>query len=67
MTGRKRRDPNIHWTPAHPQGDSTVLRQALFGDIELGHDLDPTDQRGMQRALGPHHIAQSAIDAEPHQ
>ena len=67
MAGRERRDTDIHGSSTHPQGNPAILRQALFGDIELGHDLDPTDQSGMQRTLGPNHITQRAIDAKANQ
>ena len=67
MTRGQGRDPDIHRPPADSKGDAAVLWQALFRDIELRHDLDPADQRGMQRALGPNDIAQGPIDPEPHQ
>jgi hypothetical protein len=46
--------------------DAAVLRQALLGDVELGHDLQARDQRRVQRAVGLHHLAQRAVDAEAH-
>ena len=52
--------------PPTRKRDAAVLRQALFGDVELGHDLQPADQRRMQRAVGLHHLAQAAVDAEAH-
>ncbi len=46
--------------------DAAVLRQALLGDVELGHDLQARDQRRVQRLVGLHHLAQRAVDAKAH-
>jgi hypothetical protein len=51
---------------ADAQRDAAVLRQALLGDVQVGHDLQARDQRRVQRAVGLHHFAQRAVDAEAH-
>ena len=42
------------------------MRQALFGNVQLGHDLQAADERGVQRAVGLHHLAQRAVHAKAH-
>jgi len=49
------------------QRDAAVLRQALFGDVEVRHDLYARHQRGVQAALGLDHVAQLSVDAIAHQ
>ncbi len=66
VPGRQRRDPHVDRPAAHAQRDPAILRQTLFGDIELRHDLDPRDQCAVQRLLRPHDIAQRAVDAKAH-
>ena len=51
---------------AQPQADAAILRQALFGNVQLGHDLQAADERGVQRAVGLHHLAQRAVHAKAH-
>ena len=59
-------DAHVDGAAADAQGNAAVLWQALFGDVELGHDLQPADQRRMQRLVGLHHLAQRAVDTETH-
>ena len=64
--GRKPAPGAVHRVATHLDVETTILRQALFGDVQLGHDLQPADQRRVQRAVGLHHLAQRAVDAEAH-
>ena len=66
MTGGQRGDPHVHRPAADAQRDAAILRQALLGNVEAGHDLDPRHQRGVQLAPRPHHVAQRAVHAEAH-
>ena len=52
-------------TPAGLQGDATILRQALLGDIETGHDLDARDEGGGEFARWGKYFNQVAIDPIP--
>ncbi|VVN68107.1 hypothetical protein PS687_05359 [Pseudomonas fluorescens] len=66
VPGGHRRHANINRPAGYTQGNASVLGQAFFGDIELGHDLDPRHQRSVQRFARRHHIAQRAVDAVAH-
>ncbi len=61
---RHDRDAEVDGLAAHAQPEAAVLRHALLGDVELGHDLDARDD-GAVRALGdrPHGRLQHAVDA----
>ena len=48
------------------QRDAAVLRQPLLGDVEARHDLEPGDERRVQRARRLDDVAQHAVDAEAH-
>ncbi len=64
--GRDRRYAHIDRAPRNAQADAAILRQAAFGDIEFGHDLDAADHRARDRLLRRQHFAQHAVDAETH-
>jgi hypothetical protein len=49
-----------------PRPSSVNFDSPFLGDVELGHDLQARDQRGVQRLVGLHHLAQRAIDAKAH-
>ena len=66
VPGGYRRHPHVDRLAGHAQRDAAVLRQALFRDVELRHDLDARDDRGMQRARRLDQVAQRAVDAQPH-
>ncbi len=66
MAGRQGGDAHVYRFAAYAQGNASILRQALFGDVQLRHDLDARDQRCMDGFLGPHDIAQRAVDAKTH-
>src|SRR5690606_22352174 len=48
-------------------GQSPVLWDAPFGDVHLGHDLQPAHHTVVDVARGAHHLVQHAVDTEPHQ
>jgi hypothetical protein len=59
-------DAHVDGAGAQAQADAAVLRQAFFGDVQVGHDLQARDQGGVQRAVGLHHLAQRAVHAKAH-
>src|SRR5205823_12957174 len=52
------------WLVAVLQLNPTVLRQALYRDVETGHGLESRHERGMQRSRRLDDVAQDAIDAK---
>ena len=48
------------------QLDTPVLRNALFGNIQLGHHLDARSQLAADVQRRAHHFAQLAIDTKAH-
>ena len=46
--------------------DAAVLRQPLFRNVQLGHDLHTAGDRVSQLHRGIHHRLQHAVDAKPH-
>ncbi len=67
VRGRNGRDAHVDRAARDAQRDAPVLRQALLGDVERGHDLHARDHRWMQPAARFHHVAQRAVDAIAHQ
>ena len=45
--------------------DAAVLRQTLFADVQLGHDLDAAGNRVFQLQRRRHDHLQNAVNAEP--
>ncbi len=66
VSGRQRGNAHVHAFAAQPQRDTTVLRQTLFGNIEVCHDFQARHQRGMQRARRLDDVAQHAVQPEAH-
>ena len=60
---RQGRDAQVDLLAHHPQLDAAVLRQAALGDVELGHDLDARDDRGLQPARRRLDVVEHAVDA----
>jgi hypothetical protein len=58
------RHAHVDRPAADAQRNAAVLRQALLGDVELGHDLQARDQRRVQRLVRLHDLAQRAVDTE---
>ena len=48
----------------HFQHDASVLRQALFADVELRHDFDTGGDCILQLQRGLHDVLQDPIDTE---
>ena len=55
-------DAHVNCPCADAQADAAILWQTLFSDVQFSHDFQARNQRGMQGAVGLHHIAQRAID-----
>ena len=53
--------------PATHHADAAILGQALFGDVETGHDLDARNQRFLDDLGGGEFFVQQAVDPETHQ
>ncbi|KAG0752040.1 hypothetical protein G6F24_013842 [Rhizopus arrhizus] len=67
MSGRHRGHADVQRPAADTDRDAAVLRQALCGDVQMRHELDARNQRGMQGLARRHHIAQGAVHAvAPH-
>ena len=64
---RHDRHAEVDGLARHLQLEAAVLRHALLGDVELGHDLDARDDRRME-LFGdrPHRRLQHAVDAVLH-
>ena len=60
-------DADVH-PPASGRrdADTSVLRQATLGDVQLGHDLDARGQRGLQPPRGSFLVVQQPVDAVAH-
>ena len=62
---RDDRDADVDLAAAHLELDAAVLRQALLGDVQPGHDLQAADDRGLKAIdLRRHRLRlQHAVDA----
>ena len=56
----------IDFVPAHGQPQPAILRQALFGNVQPGHDLDARHHCTAHRQRQQRHLAQQPVDAKPH-
>ncbi|KAG0757273.1 hypothetical protein G6F22_020016 [Rhizopus arrhizus] len=63
MRGRYGAYAQVQFLALHAQHDPAVLRQAAFGDVEPGHDLDAADHRRGQVGRRAFALHQHAIDA----
>ncbi len=61
MPGWQGGNPHIHCPADQPQADAAVLGQALFGNVQLGHDLDPRDDHRCQRPGRLQHFTQDTV------
>ena len=66
MAGRQGRDTHIHRTTRQSQRDTPILRQAFFGNVQLGHNFETRHHCGMQGAVRLDHILQCAVNTVTH-
>ena len=64
--GGQGRHAHVDALVAELQRHASILRHALFGDVEARHHLQPRHQRRVQRARRLDHVVQHAIDPEAH-
>ncbi len=64
--GRDRRDADVNLLVADFDPAAPVLRQALLGDVQVRHDLQPGDQRADVGLRRGETLAQHAVNAESH-
>ena len=59
-------DADVALLLEHGIGDMPVLREAAFGDVHIGHQLDAGDdvRRHLAGKLG--HVVQKPVDPQPH-
>ena len=63
---RHHRDANVDLAVAYPDGNSAVLRQPGFGNVQVGHDLEARDDARLQRLGRRQHLMQHAVDTVSH-
>ncbi len=63
--GRQGGGPQVDVAAVEPDRDPAVLRQPPLGDVDVGHDLEPGDQRRLDAAGDLVDLVQHAVDAEP--
>ena len=66
MPGWHRGDANVHGATRDAQRESSVLRQALLGDVEFRHDLDARYHQRCDGTPRLQDLAQHAVDAKTH-
>ena len=65
MHPRQNGDAEIDVALPAPQPETAVLRNPVLGDVEIGHDLDARDKRGLIGGVeGTQRAHEHAIDAE---
>ena len=63
---RERRNTKIKDLSVDPQRHPAILRRTLLGDIQIGHNLNTTNQRGLDIFRDTGTIRQNAIYAVAH-
>ena len=67
VDARHHRDAEVDRLARQPQLEPAVLGHALFGDVELRHDLDARNDRAVEPLVDrPHRRLQHAVDAVLH-
>jgi hypothetical protein len=66
VDGGEDRDTQVDVASAGAGLDASVLRDALLGEGDLGHELEARDDRRLQALGRPLHLLQHAVDAEAH-
>ncbi len=67
VDGRQRGDTHVDRPAAHGEADTAVLGDAPLGDVEVGHDLEPGDDAGLEPLGDGHDLVQHAVVPEPDQ
>ncbi len=62
---RERCHAEVDLAPACGEGDASVLRDTVLGDVEAGHDLEARRHASLDRLRGPGDLMEHAVDAEP--
>ena len=65
MHRRERRHAEVDLAPAGGEGDASVLRDTVLGDVEAGHDLEARRHASLDRLRRPGDLMEHAVDAEP--
>ena len=63
---RHRGHPHVHLAVLQLQPDAAILRHAPLGDVQVRHDLEPADDRGLQVDGRCGRVLQHAVDAISH-
>ncbi len=64
---RQGRDTHVQRLAAQRQGDASVLRLALLGDVQPRHDLDARHQQRRHARVQAQRLAQHPVHPHPHQ
>src|SRR4029079_1546971 len=56
-------DTQVHGVAADLEGDTAVLRQTTFGDVEVGHDLDAAGDGHGDVPRRRNHLVEHTVDA----
>ena len=62
--GRDGRDADVDVLAGELDADAAVLRQALLGDVQAGHDLDARDDDRLEALRRRDDVVEDAVDAE---
>jgi len=63
VNSRHNRNTEINRTARHPHLEPPILGNALFGDVQLGNNLDPADDRRVMAFVdGLHRLVEDTID-----
>jgi hypothetical protein len=66
VAGRHGRETDVDVAAGDLDLDAAVLRDALLGDVEAGHDLDAAGDRRGEPLGRPDDLVEHAVHAEPH-
>src|SRR5207253_5556013 len=64
VDGGEGRDAEVDLVGVVAELDAAVLGEAAFGDIEVGHALDPGDEGGLEAIGRDHDLVEDAVHAE---
>ena len=65
VDGRQGGHPEVDRLAGDVEGDAAVLGDAAFGDVDVGHDLEPADHPALDRPGRVHDLVEHAVDPEP--